>query len=58
MNVVQTLKLLAGLQQIGGVLSRYVKSVISKGKWFVVRKPSSGEIIAKSANQIVPPKFC
>ena len=24
---------------------------------FVVRKPSTGEIIATSANQIVPPKF-
>ena len=27
-------------------------------KWFVVRKPSPGEIIATSANQIVLPKFC
>ena len=25
--------------------------------WFVVRKLSTGEIIATSANQIVPPKF-
>ena len=24
---------------------------------FVVKKPSTGEIIAKSANQMVPPKF-
>ena len=31
---------------------------MSKAKWFAVRKPSTGEIIAKSANQIVPPKFC
>ena len=30
---------------------------MSKAKWFAVRKPSTGEIIAKSANQIVPPKF-
>ena len=30
---------------------------MSKAKWFEVRKPSTGEIIAKSANQIVPPKF-
>ena len=30
---------------------------MSKAKWFAVRKPSSGEIIATSANQIVPPKF-
>ena len=30
---------------------------MSKAKWFVVRKPSTGEIIATSANQIVPPKF-
>ena len=30
----------------------------SKAKWFAVRKPSIGEIIATSANQIVPPKFC
>ena len=34
--------LLAGLQQIGGVLSRSVK-------WFVARRPSTGEIIATSA---------
>ena len=27
-------------------------------KWFAVRKPTTGEIIATSANQIVPPKFC
>ena len=25
---------------------------MSKAKWFAVRKPSTGEIIAKSANQI------
>ena len=31
--------------------------MISKTKWFVVRKPSAGEIIATSANQIVQPKF-
>ena len=31
--------------------------MMSKAKWFVVRKLSTGEIIAKSANQIVPPKF-
>ena len=31
---------------------------MSKAKWFVVRKSSTGEIIAKSANQIVPMKFC
>ena len=31
--------------------------MMSKAKWFVVRKPSTGEIIATSANQIVPPKF-
>ena len=30
---------------------------MSKTKWFTVRKPSTGEIIATSANQIVPPKF-
>ena len=30
---------------------------MSKAKWFVVRKPSAGEIIATSANQIVPRKF-
>ena len=36
-----------------GVMS---KGVMSKAKWFgfVVRKPSTGEIIATSANQIVP----
>lgn len=27
--------------------------MMSKDKWFVVRKPSTGEIIVKSANQIV-----
>ena len=31
--------------------------MISKAKWFAVRKPSTGGIIATSANQIVPPKF-
>ena len=31
---------------------------MSKAKWFVVRKSSTGGIIATSANQIVPPKFC
>ena len=30
---------------------------MSKAKWFVVRKSSTGEIIATSANQIVPPKI-
>ena len=29
---------------------------MSKAKWFVVRKPSTGEIIT-SASHIVPPKF-
>ena len=33
------------------------KGVMSKAKWFAVRKPSTGEIIATSANLIVPPKF-
>ena len=32
--------------------------MMSKSKWFVVRKPSTGEIITKSVNQIVPLKFC
>ena len=31
--------------------------MMSKAKWFAIRKPSTGEIIATSANQIVPPKF-
>jgi len=31
--------------------------VMSIAKWFAVRKPSTGEIIATSANQMVPPKF-
>ena len=31
--------------------------MMSKAKWFAVRKPSTCEIIATSANQIVPPKF-
>ena len=31
--------------------------MMSKAKWFAVRKPSTGEIIGTSANQIVPPKF-
>ena len=31
---------------------------MSKAKCFAVRKPSTGEIIAISANQIVLPKFC
>ena len=30
---------------------------MSKAKWFAVRRPSTSEIIATSANQIVPPKF-
>ena len=28
---------------------------MSKAEWFAVRKPSTGEIIATSVNQIVPP---
>ena len=31
--------------------------MMSKAKWFAVRKPSKGEIIATSVNQIVPLKF-
>jgi len=31
--------------------------VMSKAKWFAVRKTSTCEIIVTSANQIVPPKF-
>ena len=31
--------------------------MMSKAKCFAVRKPSTGDIIATSANQIVPPKF-
>ena len=31
--------------------------MMSKAKWFAVRKCSTGEIIATSANQIVPLKF-
>ena len=34
-------------------LSKGVLSVVSKDKWFVGRKPSTSEIIAKSANQIM-----
>ena len=30
---------------------------MSKAKWFVVGKPSTGVIITTSANQILPPKF-
>ena len=30
---------------------------MNKAKWFAVSKPSTGEIVATSANQIVPPKF-
>ena len=30
---------------------------MSKARWFAVREPSKGEIIATSANQIIPPKF-
>ena len=33
------------------------KGVMSKAKCFAARKPSTSEIIATSANQIVPPKF-
>ena len=47
------LKLLAGLQQIGSVISKVCKGMPSKAKWFVVRKPSIGEIIDPSPNQIV-----
>ena len=32
--------------------------MMNKAKWFAVRKLSIGEIFAKSANQIVPLKFC
>ena len=38
-------------------LSKGVLSVVSKDKWFVVRKPSTSEIIAKSANQIMSPEM-
>ena len=31
---------------------------MSKAKCFAVRKPSTGEIITMSPNQIVLPKFC
>ena len=31
--------------------------MMSKSKWFAVRKSSTGEVIATSANQIVLPKF-
>ena len=31
--------------------------MMSKAKWFVVWKPSTGGIIAKSTKQIVPPKI-
>ena len=31
--------------------------MMSKAKWFEVRKPSTCGIITTSANQIVPPKF-
>ena len=55
--------MLAGLQQIGGVL-HVSKGVMSKAKWFVVWELSAGEIITNilahnctSANQIVPLKF-
>ena len=30
---------------------------MSKAKWVCGKEASTGEIIAKSANQIVPPKF-
>ena len=30
---------------------------MSKAKWFILRKPSTDEIIAKSVNQIMLPKF-
>ena len=32
--------------------------MMNKAKWFAVKKLSIGEIFAKSANQIVPLKFC
>ena len=38
-------------------LSKSMLSVVSKDKWFVGRKPSTSEIIAKSANQIMSPKM-
>ena len=31
--------------------------MLSKAKWFAVRKPSTLEVIATTANQIVTPKF-
>ena len=31
--------------------------LMSKAKWFAVRKPSTGEVIATSTNQIVLQKF-
>ena len=34
------------------------KGVMSKAKWYVVRKPSLGEKILKAANLIVPLKVC
>ena len=36
-----------------------MKNLVSgdETKWFAVRKPSTGEIIATSANQIVLPKY-
>ena len=32
--------------------------MMSRARWFVVSKQSTGEIIAKSPNQIVQLKFC
>ena len=45
--------------KIGGCAKEVCKGkgVMSKAKWFVVRKPSTGEIIATSASQTVLPKF-
>ena len=40
-----------------GCTKEVCKGVMSKAKWFAVKKSSIGEIIATSANQIVPPKI-
>ena len=40
-----------------GVTHSFCYNTLGKAKWFVVRKPSTGGIIAKSANQIVLLKF-
>ena len=53
------MKLLAELQQIEGVINRSVMCMCIV-MWFVVRKPTTGEIIAISTDQIVLPgtKMC